>query len=159
MRKIRNPFTGHDGYFCYACSPENQAGLKMTFEEEDDCIISRWNPAIHLQGYINVLHGGIQATLLDEIASWLVYVKLKTAGVTSSMNVKYRKPVYVNRGKILIRASLRSSSQRLAEIDAGIYSPEKQLCTEALVTYFLFSEKLAREKYWYPGSEAFYFDK
>jgi uncharacterized protein (TIGR00369 family) len=156
MKKIRNPFAGQKDYYCYACCPDNHNGLKMTFTEEEDEIVSRWNPANHLQGYMNVLHGGIQATLMDEIASWLVYVKLNTAGVTSSMNVKYRKPVYVNQGELLIKARLKNQTPRIAEIDTGIYDPSGKLCSEALVSYFLFPEDLAKEKYWYPGKESFY---
>lgn len=156
MKKIRNPFAGNKDYYCYACSPDNQHGLKMTFTEEEDEIISSWNPASHLQGYINVLHGGIQATLMDEIASWLVYVKLNTAGVTSSMNVKYRKPVFVNQGEITIRAKLKNKTPRIAEIETKIFDHAGNLCSEALVSYFLFAEEIAREKYWYPGKDAFY---
>ena len=33
-------------------------------------------------GFHDILHGGIQATMMDEIASWVVLVKLDTSGVT-----------------------------------------------------------------------------
>jgi acyl-coenzyme A thioesterase PaaI-like protein len=156
MKKIVNPFAGHKGYFCFACCPDNQYGLKMTFTEEGDEVVCRWNPVNHLQGYTNVLHGGIQATMLDEIASWLVYVKLKTAGVTSSMTTKYRAPVYLDQGEITIRARLKEQTPRIAEIQTFLYNSAGKLCTEALVSYFIFPKKIAKEKYWYPGVDAFY---
>lgn len=156
MKKILNPFAGHKGYFCFGCCPDNHNGLKMTFTEEGDEIISRWNPADHLQGYSNVLHGGIQATLLDEIASWLVYVKLKTAGVTSSMTIKYRAPVYISHGELLIKARLINQSPRIAEIQTGLYNSAGKLCSEANINYFIFPQNIAKEKYLYPGADSFY---
>ena len=70
----------------------------MTFFEDGDEIISTWEPKPQFEGYHGVLHGGIQATIMDEIASWVVYVKVKVAGVTSSMNIHYHKPIYMTGG-------------------------------------------------------------
>jgi len=88
MRKISNPFTGLDGYNCFGCSPDNISGLHMTFYEDDEELVSVWDPKDHFHGYLNILHGGIQATLMDEISSWVVYIKLRTAGFTSKLNVR-----------------------------------------------------------------------
>lgn len=155
-RKIINPFIGQTDYNCFACSPDNPAGLKMTFTEDGDEVISRWAPPVGMQGYTNVLHGGIQATLLDEIASWLVYLKLQTAGVTSSMSIKYRHPVFINQEEILIKARLKERKSKLAEIETFLFDSNGKLCTEAVVHYFIFTENIAKEKYRYPGIKAFY---
>ncbi len=93
---IRNPYTTQEGHNCFACSPNNHLGLKMQFFEEREYVISEWQPSDQFAGYKNVLHGGIQATVLDEIASWCVQIKLKTAGVTANMNLRYKKPVLVD---------------------------------------------------------------
>ena len=91
-RKIINPFAGRSGYNCFGCSPDNKLGLQLSFLNEGEYIVARWLPQPQFQGYHNLLHGGIQATLLDEIASWYVYARLHTAGVTSRLAVRYRKP-------------------------------------------------------------------
>ncbi len=77
MKKIRNPYVDLKGYNCFGCSPNNIQGLHMHFEEHGEKIISEWTPKMQFQGYKNVLHGGIQATLMDEIASWCVQIKQK----------------------------------------------------------------------------------
>jgi len=41
-----------------------------------------------------MLHDGIQATLLDEIADWVLIVKLGTSGVTKNLNINYVKFVF-----------------------------------------------------------------
>jgi len=73
---------------CFGCSPGNNIGLKLTFEEDDEKLYATWQPDPLFQGYLNVLHGGIIATLLDEAGAWCVYVKAGTAGVTSSFDCK-----------------------------------------------------------------------
>jgi len=80
MTELRNPFIGINGYECFGCAPDNHAGLRMSFFEDGDEIISSWDPQEYFQGYNHILHGGIQATLMDEPASWIVFVKLGTAG-------------------------------------------------------------------------------
>jgi len=80
MKKIRNPFAGMQGFDCFGCSPDNPIGLKLNFIEEAEYLTSEWQPSDHLQGYMNILHGGIQATLMDEIASWTILCQGKNRG-------------------------------------------------------------------------------
>jgi uncharacterized protein (TIGR00369 family) len=158
MRKIHNPFRDREGYHCFGCSPEHLSGLQLVFYEEDDEIISRWKPKPQFAGYQGVLHGGIQATIMDEIASWVVYVKVKVAGVTSSMNVRYIRPIYLAGGEITIRSKVLKMRRNLADIQVEIYNNKSELCAEGLVTYFTFSEKKSKEVYNYPGEDAFFAD-
>jgi acyl-coenzyme A thioesterase PaaI-like protein len=153
--KIYNPYRKVEGYNCFGCSPDNPIGLRLNFREEADEVVADWVPSKPYEGWMNVLHGGIQATLLDEIASWVVFVKMKTAGVTRQMDVRYRKPVLVSDGAITIRAQLREINHTMAVIDAKLFSGGK-LCSEAVVTYYIFGEDEARDKFLYPGSDAFY---
>lgn len=156
MHKIQNPFRHREGYHCFGCSPDHLSGLQMSFYEDGDEIISSWEPKSQFEGYQGVLHGGIQATIMDEIASWVVYVKLKVAGVTSSMDVRYHKPIYMDGGPILIRSKVLRMRRNLADIQVGIYNKANELCSEATVTYFTFSEKKSKESFFYPGEEAFF---
>ena len=158
MRKIHNPFRGREGYNCFGCSPDHQTGLHLSFLEEGAELIAEWEPEARFEGYHGVLHGGIQATILDEIASWVVYVKIKVAGVTSSMNVRYHKPIYLNGGPLKIHAGLMKMRRNLADIHASIYDSNNELCCEATITYFTFSEEKSRESFFYPGEDAFYIE-
>lgn len=158
MRKLKNPFIKADDFYCFGCSPENEHGLKLEIYEDGDYLLSEWEPESYLQGYKNVLHGGIQSTLLDEIASWIVYVKAKTGGVTASMEVKFKKTVYVNKGKLKIRGKLKDTDKRFAYIFAELLDQDGNVCAEGNLKYFIFPENIAREKLDYPGVEAFYDD-
>jgi uncharacterized protein (TIGR00369 family) len=158
MKKILNPFVKHHphDYKCFGCSPANDIGLHLEFFDAGEEVVAKWEPQKRFEGYFNVLHGGIQATILDEIAAWVVNVKCKTAGVTSSMSVKYRQPIYLDSGVLTIRGRVEAANRRLATIRATIENSEGKVLAEAEVVYFLFSEQDAKEKYYYPGVDAFY---
>lgn len=160
MKKIANPFVKNDpnDYKCFGCSPKNDIGLHLEFFDNGDELIAFWEPQKRFEGYFNILHGGIQATILDEIAAWVVNTKCKTAGVTSSLKVKYCKPVPLSIGTLTVKGKIASIARRLATIQAHIEDAEGHVLVEAEVVYFLFSEKDAKEKYNYPGVDAFYDD-
>jgi len=153
---INNPYIGMDGYQCFGCSPDNEHGLQMKFFVEGDELVSNWEPRGFMQGYHNVLHGGIQATLMDEIGSWFIQVRLGTAGVTSEMKVKYLKPVRVNQGGIQLRARLKAQRDNLVDIYVSLFGPNGKLSAEADLTYFTYPVDVARKRLYLPEKEAFF---
>ena len=106
MKKIINPWKGMEGYNCFGCAPNNEAGVRMEFYEDGEEIVSIWKPRPEYQGWIDTLHGGIQAVLLDEICAWVVLRKLQTTGVTSKMETRYRKPIDTKDSHVVLRASI-----------------------------------------------------
>lgn len=155
-RKIRNPYANMEGYNCFGCSPNNPFGLRMEFYEKGEDVFCDWTPSDHLSGYKSVLHGGIQATLLDEIASWAIQVKLKTAGVTANINLRYKLPVFVNKGKLLIKARITEVVKRLAYVRTELYDQEGRLCCFGTIKYFIYPEEIARKKLYFPEFEEFF---
>ncbi|MBI9037194.1 MAG: PaaI family thioesterase [Bacteroidales bacterium] len=156
MRKLYNPYRKLEGYNCFGCSPTNPIGLRMDFFEDGDEVICRWKPTKEYQGYNGVLHGGIQATLMDEIASWLVQIKLKTAGVTSKLEIKYKKPVIINKGDILLKAILKEMKRNIAVVDVKLFDGENVLCSTAIAQYFTFTTKKAGEEFDFPDYKEFF---
>jgi len=157
-RTIFNPYQSLAGYKCFGCSAKNSFGLAMKFTEDEEGLSCEWIPPEHFQGWIGVLHGGIQATLLDEIASWIVFVKLGKSGVTSELKVRYKHPVKMSDKPLTIRATLRDMYRNIAVIDAFLYDYEGKLCAQAECKYFTFSDEVGKSQYYYPGKEAFYED-
>lgn len=127
----------------------------MEFFKEGDEILCQWNPHEHFQGFHDILHGGIQSTMMDEIASWVVFVFLDTAGVTYQLNTRFRKPVNISRGTITLRAKLVKQEKRVAEIEARLYDGEDTLCSESQLHYFVMPREKAVSEMHFPGKEAF----
>ncbi len=146
MKKIINPWKGMKGYNCFGCAPDNESGVKMEFYEDNDEIVSIWKPRQQFQGWIDTLHGGIQAVLLDEICAWVVLRKLQTTGVTSKMETRYRKPVDTKDSYVVLRASIKECKRNLVIIEARLYNNIGELCTEAICTYFTFPQDKAKKE-------------
>lgn len=152
---IKNPFHKLEGYNCFGCSPENKLGLRMHFRLEGDIVVCDWKPEDHLQGWVGILHGGIQATLMDEIASWYVFVKLQTAGVTSKMEVKLLKPIEMEKAPFRLVARLEEMKRNIAIIKVKLFMNDGTLGAESLMHYFTYPQHIAKEKLFYPGIEYF----
>lgn len=156
MKKIRNPFNHLDGYNCFGCSPQNLHGLHLTFTEEGDEIVSTWYPDSDFQGYFNILHGGIQAALMDEIASWTVYVKVKTAGFTSRAEIRYLKTVGMDQGPVTLRSQLKQMRRNLADIEVKLFDKNNTLCAQGLLTFFTYPPGISGKSMYYPDHREFY---
>ena len=132
-----------EGYNCIGCAPDNPFGVHLCFYEDGEDIISKWKPSANYQGWLNTLHGGIQALLLDEVCGWVVMRKLQTTGVTSKMETRFRKSISTNDTHVVLRASLREQKRNIAIIEARLYNSMGELCTEATCTYFTFPKEKA----------------
>jgi len=156
MKKLSNPFTKLEGYNCFGCSPDNPIGLHLKFTEEQNEIVSIWNPDPDFQGYFNILHGGIQAALMDEIASWTVYVKVKTAGFTSKAEFRYLKTIHIDQGPLTLRAKVKQMRRNLADIEVNLFDKTGTLCAEGMLTFFTFPLDRSKQSMYYPDHNEFY---
>lgn len=145
MRKIINPWVNKEGYNCFGCAPGNPIGLHLQFYEQDDEIVSFWQPQSHFQGWVGVLHGGIISTLLDETAGWVVTRKLQAAGMTARLNVTFKQPVRSDETQITIRARIREQRGRLVFINCTLENAHADICAEAEAVYSVMSTEKSRE--------------
>lgn len=155
MKKIINPWVDliDEGYNCFACAPNNPYGLKMEFWEDGDDIVSYWTPGDNYQGWLKTLHGGIQATLIDEMGGWVVARKLQTSGMTTNLNVRYRRPISTGENvTIEARARIREQKKMFVTIDVTL-SVKGRVCSEAELTYYCFSKEKAIEEFHFRGCE------
>ena len=155
MKKIKNPWIDltDKGYNCFACAPSNPYGLKMEFHEDGDDIVSIWTPGHNYQGWMDTLHGGIPATLMDEIGGWILARKFQTSGMTTNLNLKYRKPIPTGDNvKIEIRGRVKEVKRVFVFIEAEIrYNGE--VCSSAEMTYYTFPKDVAEKDFMFYGCE------
>lgn len=154
-RRLYNAYEKHEGYYCFGCAAANESGLRCEFYEEGEYVTCRWMPRPEFQGFFNVLHGGIQATLMDEIACWTVFAKVQSAGVTVDMRVKYRATVYTNRGELLLRSRITEQNSRLVTMHVELFNADGTLGSEADVVYRVFPPEVAEKRLGWTGIEAF----
>jgi uncharacterized protein (TIGR00369 family) len=79
---------------CFVCGDNNECGLKARFFVADDgSVITEYTALEKHIGYAGILHGGILASLLDEVMIKAV-LKDDILAVTASMDIKFKKPIY-----------------------------------------------------------------
>lgn len=144
-KHIINPWKGVEGYDCFGCSPDNPIGLHMDFTEEGEDIVCHWHPQAHFQGWVNTMHGGILSTLCDETAGWVVFRKLQTSGVTTELNVRYKKPVMTTDDTITIRGHVIGQKRNLVTIRVTIQNQRGDICVTCEATYYTFPPEKAWE--------------
>jgi acyl-coenzyme A thioesterase PaaI-like protein len=153
MKKIINPWKGVEGYLCFACSPDNPSGLHMEFYEEGDDVVSLWKPTEYQQGWLKTLHGGIQCTLMDELAAWVILKKLQTTGVTSKMETKFIKSISTEEPLLTIRGRIKDRKRNAIFVETEIYNSTDELCSCAEIVYFVVSPERARESFSFNGCQ------
>ena len=83
---------------CFGCGGANTRGMQLTFEQDDDAkrIRGRFRISADYQGGVGFVHGGIVATLLDEVMAKVSRFREDHA-MTAELTVEYLKPVPVDR--------------------------------------------------------------
>jgi acyl-coenzyme A thioesterase PaaI-like protein len=108
---------------CFICGVENPVGLKLRiYEVEPGMVESHYTAPPHFQGYPGILHGGIIASILDEVSgrSWMRTVDSPRFMFTAKLEVLYRKNVPIGKPLRLI-GKARQDHGRSATAWAGIY--------------------------------------
>lgn len=153
MDKIKNPWEGLDGYMCFGCAPANPSGLHLEFYEDGEDILAFWEPQTYYQGWLNTLHGGIQSTLMDELAGWVVLRKLQTTGMTSKLEARFIKPVSTEEPRIMIRGRIKEQKRNAIFLETEIYNSQNEMCARADLLYFVVSKERAVEEFHFCGCD------
>ena len=81
---------------CFLCGVQNPVGLKLVFYEDTEARQVRAECCIadHFQGYPGIVHGGIVAAILDEIAGRAVMLDRgdQSLMATLRLTIRYRRP-------------------------------------------------------------------
>lgn len=123
VAEIRNRYPD-----CFACGADNPVGLHLDPAEMDDGeAAATFRPIEHHGGAGDTLHGGLAATVLDEIMVWAGILAHRVLTVTGTMDLRFRRPVSVKdeitvRGRVDERRGkrLRCSGEVLVDGDAAV---------------------------------------
>ena len=117
-----------DGY-CFVCGPKNPIGLKLDFHFNGKTIKTEFIPGKEHQGYVDIVHGGIISTLLDEVMIKLA-IAMDMPAVTASMETRLRKAVKVGE-KITVEAKMLKITSKLLESYAEAVTENNVVVAEA----------------------------
>ena len=125
-REIPNYWEGH----CFACSKTNMKGLQLRFWRTQQGCFTHCSIPDHLCGFDGIVHGGIIATLLDEVGAWAIITHLTRFGVTQEITVRYYKPVPTNR-EIVVEGQIISNDERKGILHSTVHDVHRTLLAES----------------------------
>jgi uncharacterized protein (TIGR00369 family) len=81
-----------DNKRCFVCGKENPRGLHLDFVHTPGHLQTTLRTEEWMQGYVDIVHGGIISTVLDETMVKLLFMEGHKA-VTAELNIKLLQPV------------------------------------------------------------------
>ena len=119
---------------CFGCSPHNERGMCMRFRKVGPGVVeSHHTVAEHLGGAPGVVHGGIQAVLLDEAMGVAIHQSEGNADVdvvTAEFKLRYRRPVATG-VPLVVRGTLQRSDGRDYWMEGAIVDASGERLTVA----------------------------
>jgi uncharacterized protein (TIGR00369 family) len=121
---------------CFGCSTSNDEGLRLSFFRYDDGTIeTRHLTEQHHCGFDTVIHGGIQAAILDEVMgvaaqSTLTHEAPDLACATAEMHLSYLRPAFLAE-EVVARAWVTEVEGRDIFVEGVLLSSEMVEVTTA----------------------------
>ncbi len=136
---------------CFVCGESNASGLNIRFETDGRLVQARFLPRPEHVGFKQTIHGGIIATLLDEIMVWACAVQTRRFAYCAELNVRFANPLrpgeevlalgeLINnrRNKVFeAKGELRNHAGLVLASATGKYLPVKEADASEMVTDFV----------------------
>lgn len=133
----------NEGY-CFGCGQNNPMGLKLRFTREGETLRTEFTPDSMHQGWPGLLHGGIVATLLDEIMSNVAYATGKTC-LTAGMELRQRKPIKIEE-TLFVTAWITRSRSKIIDTAGKICLKDGTVVAEATAKQFIAENAAGQDK-------------
>lgn len=127
---------------CFVCGHLNPIGLHMKIEEGEGWARSTWKIEKPFIGYDNIFHGGIMASIMDDMMAHAIYY-MDVDVMTAHLEMDYRAPAYVGE-TITCETHVESYSGRRSIRAAGSIRRGDTVIAEAKGVMVIVGEK---EKY------------
>jgi uncharacterized protein (TIGR00369 family) len=105
---------------CFACGALNAHGLRLLIHVEPKRAWTELALDERFEGWAGVAHGGILATILDEVMAWSLVAE-DNWGLTARLSVDFKRPVHVGM-PIRAEGAVTSARRRIVETTATIRS-------------------------------------
>lgn len=128
---------------CFACGELNEHGLQLKLHLEERRSWTEFVLDDRFEGWRGVTHGGIIATVLDEVMAWALVAE-DNWGVTARMTINFKRPVPVGTS---VRAEgwIVHNRRRLVDTAGQIVDANGTLLASAEAVYVAANEERKRE--------------
>ena len=121
----RYAFADHN---CFACGSTNPIGMRLHIEFGPGTARTRWTVGDDYVGWSDKAHGGIIATLLDEVMAWAPSSNDSWA-VTAEMSVRFRSPASPGE-ELVAEGRVVEQRRRIYEVHGEVRGADGRLVAE-----------------------------
>ena len=115
-------------------------GLQLKFETDGKAAFTKFTPREEHIGFKNVIHGGILATLLDEIMVWACVVQTRKVAYCAELTVRFQNPVRPGETLSVKGELVTNRKNKLFETRAEVCDAQGKLLAAATGKYLSVSE-------------------
>jgi uncharacterized protein (TIGR00369 family) len=126
----RYAFADHN---CFACGVSNPIGMRLHIELNEGSARTSWNAGDDFVGWSDKVHGGIVATMLDEVMAWAC-ASFDAWAVTAEMNIRYRSPASPG-DELLAEAHVARKRRRIYDVEGTVRAADGRLIAEGSGRY------------------------
>lgn len=125
---IKQPNSQH----CFVCGVKNPYGLNLNFYDDGNGeVTSNYTVPDRYQGYPGRVHGGIVASMLDEVLGRTLMIgDPNHFSVSAKLTIRYRKPIPLNTPLRLVGRIIRRRGNS-AVAKAELRLPDESVAAEA----------------------------
>jgi uncharacterized protein (TIGR00369 family) len=135
---------------CFVCGESNPAGLNLRFETDGKIVQARFIPRPEHVGFKATIHGGLIATVLDEIMVWACAVQTKKFAFCAEFTVRFLNALKPGQEVIVVgelvknakrlfeaKGEIKDAAGRVYATGTGKYLPIKDLDAAEMATDFV----------------------
>lgn len=104
---------------CFVCGQDNPLGMRARSYVVDDRVELSFAPRNEYAGWNAVTHGGVIATVLDEVMTWAAILQSDRACFAADFSVRLRKPLPPGT-EVTARARCTGSRRRIHDTEAEL---------------------------------------
>jgi uncharacterized protein (TIGR00369 family) len=120
-------------HHCFACGGTNPNGMRLKIEIGEAMARTTWVAGDDFVGWSDKIHGGIIATLLDEVMAWAPSSRDAWA-VTAEMTIRYRSPAVPGEELRAVGRVVRQR-RRIYEVTGEVRGADGRLIAEGSGKY------------------------
>ncbi len=120
---------------CFGCSPRNESGLGLSFVRTGDSIVADYTIPERFHGAPGIAHGGIVATIFDEVSCAAAVFLRDRRVVTGELSVRYNLPCPVE-APLRFKAHIEEESHSKYAVIVGELSKDDDVLARSTGKFF-----------------------
>src|SRR5947209_8662316 len=105
---------------CFVCGESNPVGFKLRSETDGRIVRAHFVFRPEHVGFKQTVHGGLTATILDEIMTWACAVQTKRFAYCAELSLRYLQPVRPHEPMLATAELIANRRGRLFEAKADL---------------------------------------